>query len=151
MNPGWKSVNVGKKQANLATDLTSGGQLGGETLEANPYRIFQNLGKSLKYTIGYEYERDWGGAFKSPFSKGGFRGIIKGLCNPPCPPLGKGGDASLLTCTAGRFKMMSKTGFEMTYSIGRDFTESTFFSSYLIMPGKYHSQAIGAAFFPSFR
>jgi hypothetical protein len=31
------------------------------------------------------------GDFKSPFFKGGFRGIIKPLYNPPCPPLGKGG------------------------------------------------------------
>ncbi len=28
---------------------------------------------------------------KSPFFKGGFRGIIKGYYNPPCPPLEKGG------------------------------------------------------------
>jgi hypothetical protein len=28
---------------------------------------------------------------KSPFSKGGFRGSIKRLYNPPCPPLEKGG------------------------------------------------------------
>jgi hypothetical protein len=28
---------------------------------------------------------------KSPFSKGGFRGIIRWLYNPPCPPLKKGG------------------------------------------------------------
>jgi len=31
------------------------------------------------------------GGFKSPFLKGGFRGIIKRLFNPPCPPLEKGG------------------------------------------------------------
>jgi hypothetical protein len=28
---------------------------------------------------------------KSPFFKGGFRGIIKHLLNPPYPPLEKGG------------------------------------------------------------
>ena len=28
---------------------------------------------------------------KSPFPKGGFRGIIRRLHNPPCPPLKKGG------------------------------------------------------------
>jgi hypothetical protein len=33
------------------------------------------------------------GDFKSPFFKGGFRGIIKPLFNPPCPPLGKGGNS----------------------------------------------------------
>ena len=32
------------------------------------------------------------GGFKSPLSKGGFRGIIRRLSNPPCPPLEKGGD-----------------------------------------------------------
>jgi hypothetical protein len=31
------------------------------------------------------------GLLKSPFSKGGFRGIIKRLSNPPSPPLKKGG------------------------------------------------------------
>jgi len=29
--------------------------------------------------------------FKSPFSKGGFREIIKWLSNPPLPPFRKGG------------------------------------------------------------
>ncbi len=30
-------------------------------------------------------------ALKSPFLKGGFRGIMRRLFNPPCPPLEKGG------------------------------------------------------------
>ncbi len=30
--------------------------------------------------------------FKSPFEKGGFRGIFKRLENPPYPPLEKGGN-----------------------------------------------------------
>jgi hypothetical protein len=37
------------------------------------------------------------GDFKSPFFKGGFRGIIRPLFNPPCPPLEKGGDFSNLS------------------------------------------------------
>jgi hypothetical protein len=32
---------------------------------------------------------------KSPFFKGGIRGIIGGLFNPPYPPLGKGGGIPL--------------------------------------------------------
>jgi hypothetical protein len=32
---------------------------------------------------------------KSPFFKGGFRGIIKGLSNPPLPPFRKGGRKNL--------------------------------------------------------
>jgi hypothetical protein len=42
---------------------------------------------------------------KSPFFKGGFRGIIKRLSNPHCPPLEKGGKKMLclllLECCAG--------------------------------------------------
>jgi hypothetical protein len=37
-------------------------------------------------------KRREGGFFKSPFSKGGLRGIIRRLYNPPYPPLEKGGD-----------------------------------------------------------
>ncbi len=36
-----------------------------------------------------------GDGFKSPFLKGGFRGIIKRLFDPPCPPLEKGGNSFL--------------------------------------------------------
>jgi len=32
---------------------------------------------------------------KSPFAKGGFRGILIGYINPPSPPLRKGGDLGL--------------------------------------------------------
>jgi hypothetical protein len=46
--------------------------------------------------------------FKSPFSKGGFRGIIKRLYNPPCPPLKKGGKILALI---GAFSAKEKSSY----------------------------------------
>jgi hypothetical protein len=51
-----------------------------------------NGSRSVWYKTSYILNT---GCFKSPFFKGGFRGIIKRLFNPPLPSFRKGGRKNL--------------------------------------------------------
>jgi hypothetical protein len=51
--------------------------------------LFQNLFKGYGYLLNQDKVGSAG--FKSPFVKGGFRGISGGYINPPLPPFFKGG------------------------------------------------------------
>jgi hypothetical protein len=69
--------------------------------------------------------------FKSPFLKGGFRGIIKRLFNPPCPPFRKGGVLFSRFKRVADSRLEPEIGFEMISdrTVAAGFTVKNFYEA----------------------